>query len=62
MKVSDQLNHTRINLMKIAFVKDNVQIGEPEINLLSFFEKTDEQKKYSKIYLIAPSSEPVDAA
>jgi hypothetical protein len=60
VKVSDQLNHTRINLMKIAFVQDSVQIGEPEVTLLSFFEKTEEQKKYSKIYMIAPSSEPYE--
>lgn len=60
VKVSDQLNHTRVNLLKIAFVKDMVHIGEPELNLLSFFEKTDEQKKYSKIYMVASSAEPVE--
>jgi hypothetical protein len=60
VKVSDQLNHTRTNLLKIAFVKDIVNISDPEVNLLSFFEKTDQQRKYSKVYMVAPSVEPVD--
>lgn len=58
--MSDQLNHTKTNLLKIAFVEDIVNFTEPELSLLSFFEKTEQQKKYSKIYLVAPSVEPVE--
>jgi len=61
IKISDQLNHTRINLLKIAFVKDSVQISEPEMNLLSFFQpKSSDQKRYSKVYNVVSSSSPVD--
>ena len=59
IKVSDQLNHMRTNLLKIVFVNDHVQVIEPEINLLSFFQKTTDSKKYNKIYSVVPSVQPV---
>lgn len=59
VKVSDQLNHNRVNLLKIAFVKEEVNISEPENNLLSFFQKSAFHKKYSKIYSVVSSTAPV---
>lgn len=53
IKVSDQLNHHRANLMKVVFVGDSVQVIEPEVDLLSFFQKED--CKYGRIYTIVQS-------
>lgn len=61
VKVSDQLNHTRTNLMKIAFLQDSVQISEPELHLLSFFRDSAplHHRLYSKVYLVVPTTDPV---
>ena len=53
IKISDQLNHHRANLMKIVFAAESVQVIEPEVDLLSFFQKDD--GKYGRIYNIVPS-------
>lgn len=53
IKISDQLNHHRANLMKIVFAGETVQVIEPEVELLSFFQKGD--GKYGRIYNIVPS-------
>ena len=45
--------------MKIAFVQDQVHITEPEINLLNFFKESEEQKAYTKLYTVVPTSDPV---
>ena len=50
IKMSDQLNHHRANLMKIAFVGGSAQVIEPEVELLSFFQK--DGGKYGRIYNI----------
>jgi len=40
-------------------VNDHVQVIEPEINLLSFFQKAQDSKKYSKVYTVVPVAQPV---